>query len=84
MVTKTFKEYYQDPAYRERHLSYIKKYVPCSCGASVMRCNMTNHKKTKRHIEKVKQIKKDGKILFNNRIDKLIQSTWIRNYQLLS
>ena len=73
MVTKTFKEYYQDPTYRERHLSYVKQRVPCSCGASVMRCNMTNHKKTKKHTEKMKQIRKENRISYNNRIDKLVQ-----------
>jgi hypothetical protein len=47
--TKTFKEYYQDPAYRERHNKYMLTKVPCACGTITARNNMSHHKKTMKH-----------------------------------
>ena len=34
---------------RIKHNKYVTTYVPCTCGNSVMRCNMTAHKRTKKH-----------------------------------
>ncbi len=46
---KTFKEYYADPKYREKHLKYISEKIPCECGRSVKRFGMSKHKKTTIH-----------------------------------
>ena len=49
-LTKTFKEYYEDPSYRARHKAYILAKVNCpACDVPVARCNMTKHKRTKKH-----------------------------------
>ena len=52
--TKTFKEYYSDPIYKEKHLEYIKQKVPCVCGVITARCNMSHHKKTEKHQKLIK------------------------------
>ena len=52
-IGKSFKEYYQNPEFRERHLNYLKEKVVCECGKTVMRCNKTRHKKSKKHQEAV-------------------------------
>lgn len=58
MTTKKFKDYYQDPEFRERHLNYIKEEVECECGMQVARCRLTKHKKTKNHT--IIMLKKDN------------------------
>lgn len=46
---KTFKEYYADPAFRERHLKYINEKIPCPvCGIMTFRHHMSRHKKSKK------------------------------------
>lgn len=47
--TKTFKEYYQDPEFRERHKKYMLTKVKCDCGCDIARNHMSHHKKTKKH-----------------------------------
>lgn len=50
MEKKTFKSYYENPEYKQRHLAYIKVKVECPyCQQHVARCNMTKHKHTKLH-----------------------------------
>jgi hypothetical protein len=47
---KTFREYYQDPHFRERHLHYMSEKVKCKeCGQMTSRCNMTKHRRTEIH-----------------------------------
>lgn len=49
-IKKSFKDYYINPEYKEKHLTYIKEKINCpGCGALVMRCNMSKHKKSKVH-----------------------------------
>jgi hypothetical protein len=46
---KTFKQYYEDPAFKTKHQNYVKEKVACPvCARSVARYNMSNHKKTKK------------------------------------
>lgn len=58
--TKTFKEYYQDEAFRERHKNYIMTKIKCECGQEdVLRCNMSKHKKTQKHIKLMETVNKE-------------------------
>ena len=45
---KSFKEYYADPIFRDKHKEYIKTKIPCPiCNKLIARYNMSNHKKSK-------------------------------------
>jgi len=56
---KTFKEYYQDPKFRERHIQYMSEKVTCEeCGQITSRSNMTKHRKTDIHNRLAKQKKR--------------------------
>ncbi len=57
------KEYYEDN--REKRLEYFKEYrevnkekisekVTCECGCEITKSNLSNHKKTQRHIKNMK------------------------------
>jgi hypothetical protein len=61
---KLFKEYYEDPEYKKRHLAYISEKVKCPvCNISIARCNMSKHKRTKKHMKHEQQEKtKDGDV----------------------
>lgn len=48
---KTFKDYYNDPEWRDRHLKRLSEKIKCECGAMVSRSNMLRHKTTKKHIK---------------------------------
>ena len=48
-MTKTFKEYYADPEFKEKHLKYITEKLPCECGCMVTRVNWLRHAKTNKH-----------------------------------
>ncbi len=48
-MTKIFKEYYQDPKFKEKHKKYILEKIECLCGTKTARCNLSHHKKTKKH-----------------------------------
>ena len=51
---KTFKEYYSDPQYRQRHLDYLMMKIPCpGCGIVTARSNMHKHRSTKKHFTTV-------------------------------
>ena len=50
---KTFSDYYKDPEFRKRHQAYMKTKVTCSCGKSVMRVNLSRHRKSAFHLENV-------------------------------
>jgi len=62
---KTFKDYYQDPEFKKRHMEYINSYVTCSCGTQVRRAYMTVHKKTKKHIRGAENNKEKSNKLEN-------------------
>lgn len=48
---KSFKEYYQDPAFKARHLEYMTTKVKCNyCNVDVSRCNRCKHERTRKHI----------------------------------
>ena len=50
-----FKQYYvANPDFRQRHLEKCKEHIICTCGANVMRCHMSRHKSTKKHIRRTK------------------------------
>lgn len=46
---KSFKEYYANPEFKEKHKKYMVQRVECDCGKSITRCNLTTHKRTKLH-----------------------------------
>jgi hypothetical protein len=51
---KTFSEYYSDPLYRKQHLAKFGAKTTCECGSVVAKYNLSNHKKTKKHIKLTK------------------------------
>ena len=55
----SFKDYYSNPEWKEKHLSYMKEKVVCDCGKSVCRANMSTHKKSHIHIKKMDEINGD-------------------------
>lgn len=75
-MTSTFsKKYLSDPEYYERHKKYMNGKTVCECGSIVVRCNMSHHKKSKKHIkyinDKVDYSEEIKKI--NDKIDKIIE-----------
>lgn len=50
---KTFKDYYADEAFRERHLAYMKERVHCECGFETARNNMSKHRKSRNHEKRI-------------------------------
>ena len=82
--TKTFKEYYSNPSFKEKYLGYVKAYIQCEdCGKEVQRCAMSRHRLSKKHIEFVK--KRDGNIdVQRNEIQAEIQTLRDRIDQLSS
>ena len=53
---KTFKEYYQDDAFREKRLKYLYEYITCEpCNVKVRRCALNAHQKTVKHIINAKE-----------------------------
>lgn len=47
---KTFKQYYSDPTFKEKHLTYIKQKITCGvCGKEYARSNMSKHKQSNKH-----------------------------------
>lgn len=56
---KTFKEYYQNEDYKRKHLEKITEKIPCECGQDIMRVYMSRHMKTKKHLNLVKEKRKE-------------------------
>eukprot|EP00734_Pompholyxophrys_sp_LG126_P000103 Pompholyxophrys_sp_v1_NODE_6_length_8036_cov_9.951134.p6 type:complete len:107 gc:universal NODE_6_length_8036_cov_9.951134:1824-1504(-) len=52
-MKKTFKEYYADPEYKERHLAYLNEKVECECGLVTARNYLWKHRKTNKHKKKI-------------------------------
>jgi len=51
---KGFKDYYQDPDFKKKHLEYIMTKVNCpECNHSYSRCNLAKHKQSKKHQKRV-------------------------------
>ncbi len=47
---KTFKEYYQNPEFKARHLKYITEKITCNiCGVEFSRCNKCKHERSQKH-----------------------------------
>jgi hypothetical protein len=66
---KTFKEYYSNPEFKEKHKAYINEKIKCDeCGNSVSRVNMAKHKKT----NKCKNLKLKNKSKIIDEIDQFI------------
>lgn len=53
---KCFKDYYNKPEWKEKHLNYIKEKVRCECGKSVCRSNLSTHKKSHIHADRMKAL----------------------------
>lgn len=56
-MSTTFTKYYQNPEWKENHLNKMKEKVICECGIVTSRINSYSHKKTKRHMDLMEQIK---------------------------
>lgn len=53
-VQKKYKSvYYNDPAYRAKHLQRMSEKVPCVCGAKITRANVAKHTRTSKHQSKI-------------------------------
>ena len=52
----SFKKYYSDPEFRERHQKYMKEKVICDCGFMTSRNNMTRHKRSRNHTNRINKI----------------------------
>ena len=50
---KTFKDYYEDPEWKARHLKKLSEKIKCNCGAMVSRGNMLRHKATRKHVKAI-------------------------------
>ena len=51
---KNFKDYYADPEFKQKHLSYCMQYVPCEvCQRSYARSNMTKHIRNRKSISAI-------------------------------
>lgn len=71
-ITKSFKEYYADPAFRAKHLAYIQERVECPiCEQKFARCYMSSHKKSKKH-QKLEATKNKMKELDNAQVKEAV------------
>lgn len=56
---KTFKEYYdEDPEFRKKHLEKLNEKIECECGFVTARCNISRHRKSHLHENKMQKIGK--------------------------
>jgi hypothetical protein len=77
---KTFKEYYADPAFKERHNAYIKESVLCpTCDCYIKRYNSGHHKKSLKHkrndekkIEESQKLSKEDVLNLIEKLQKLL------------
>lgn len=54
---KSFTDYYNnDPEFRKKHLDKLKEKIECPCGFITARCNLSRHKKSHIHINKMLKI----------------------------
>lgn len=47
---------------RVAHNKYVTTYVKCPCSCSVMRCNMSTHKRTKKHCLLMSTIRRSDEL----------------------
>lgn len=52
---KSFKDYYGNPDFKNKHLQYIKEKVLCECGKLISRSNLSTHKKSKIHTKRLNE-----------------------------
>ena len=57
-ISKTFKEYYQDPVFRERHMNNLKQIVECECGFKTSKVNLKRHQNGYVHFHNLNKLKK--------------------------
>lgn len=75
-MVKTFKEYYQDPVFKEKHQKYMLEAIECECGSKVMRSNISKHRKTPKHTKLMNKKKDDismNEETYNKLINKIKQ-----------
>lgn len=54
---KTFVDYYrEDSDFRKKHLAKLSEKIECPCGFHTARANLSRHRKSHIHIEKMKRI----------------------------
>ena len=70
-MTKTFKEYYANPEFKEKHQKYMLESIECECGSKVMRSNISKHKKTPKHT-KLMNKKKDIDLISEEQYNKIL------------
>ncbi len=85
---KKFKEYYQDPEFKKKHLEKLKVKVMCECGTMISKGNKTNHFRTKKHIagvteannrkRKEEEREKDIEKVIENALKKLVKENKIK------
>ena len=60
---KTFTDYYnEDEEFRKKHLARLNEKVTCECGFVTARCNLSRHKKSHLHTDKMVNIDRINKI----------------------
>jgi hypothetical protein len=64
---KTFKEYYQDPEFRKRHMQKLNEKVMCECGSKTSRVNMWRHKRSEKHKRRMDEIENKKEEVINEK-----------------
>lgn len=54
-IKKSFKDYYKNEEFKNKHQEYIKEKIPCECGCQVMRVGMARHKRSNIHNKNIKR-----------------------------
>lgn len=54
----TFKQYYANPEWKERHLAKLRERVTCECGAESSKVNLGRHMHSEIHIKRMDQLYK--------------------------
>lgn len=61
-IKKTFKEYYQDPEFKARHLASLRKLVVCEeCKTNVKKYNLAHHRSSQKHKRNVLVMKEESR-----------------------
>jgi hypothetical protein len=50
-------KYYSNPEFKKKHNEYMMQFITCECGCSIMRCNVTKHRKSQKHLFTMKLYK---------------------------
>lgn len=66
--SKTFKERYQDPEYKEKHKQYVNQKIECDCGKSVTRAGLALHKRSRIHQKRLDEKKNNDETELLKRI----------------